>query len=70
MRRRRVLQVPAAPGEARRRGAATAGRGRIEAAAGIPALVVDDPLRCVVRGAAEILEHGDELADSRAAAES
>jgi rod shape-determining protein MreB len=28
---------------------------RIEAAAGIPALVVDDPLRCVVRGAAEIL---------------
>jgi rod shape-determining protein MreB len=30
---------------------------RIEAAAGIPALVVDDPLRCVVRGAAEILEH-------------
>jgi rod shape-determining protein MreB and related proteins len=29
---------------------------RIEAAAGIPALVVDDPLRCVVRGAAEILE--------------
>jgi len=31
---------------------------RIEAAAGIPALVVDDPLRCVVLGAAEILEHG------------
>jgi rod shape-determining protein MreB and related proteins len=30
--------------------------GRIETAAGIPALVVDDPLRCVVRGAAEILE--------------
>ncbi len=30
---------------------------RIEAAAGIPALVVDDPLRCVVRGAAEILSH-------------
>jgi rod shape-determining protein MreB and related proteins len=29
---------------------------RIEAAAGIPVLVVDDPLRCVVRGAAEILE--------------
>jgi rod shape-determining protein MreB len=29
---------------------------RIEVAAGIPALVVDDPLRCVVRGAAEILE--------------
>jgi rod shape-determining protein MreB len=31
---------------------------RIEAATGIPALVVDDPLRCVVRGAAEILAHG------------
>jgi rod shape-determining protein MreB and related proteins len=29
---------------------------RIEVAAGIPALVVDDPLRCVVRGAAEFLE--------------
>jgi rod shape-determining protein MreB and related proteins len=29
---------------------------RIEAAAGVPALVVDDPLRCVVRGAAEVLE--------------
>jgi rod shape-determining protein MreB and related proteins len=43
---------------------------RIEAAAGIPAVVVDDPLRCVVRGAAEILEHGDELADSPAAARS
>jgi rod shape-determining protein MreB len=28
---------------------------RMEAAAGIPALVVDDPLRCVVRGAAEML---------------
>jgi rod shape-determining protein MreB len=32
--------------------------GRIETAAGIPALVVDDPLRCVVRGASEILEAG------------
>jgi rod shape-determining protein MreB and related proteins len=31
---------------------------KIEAAAGIPALVVDDPLRCVVRGAAEILDNG------------
>ena len=31
---------------------------KIEATAGVPALVVDDPLRCVVRGAAEILEHG------------
>ena len=39
---------------------------RIEAAAGIPALVVEDPLRCVVRGAAEILEHGDVRAGSRA----
>ena len=29
---------------------------RIESAAGIPAFVVDDPLRCVIRGAAEILE--------------
>jgi len=32
---------------------------RIEAATGIPVVVVDDPLRCVARGAAEILEHGD-----------
>ncbi|HEY7488357.1 MAG TPA: rod shape-determining protein MreB [Streptosporangiaceae bacterium] len=31
---------------------------KIETSAGIPTLVVDDPLRCVVRGAAEILEHG------------
>jgi rod shape-determining protein MreB len=29
---------------------------RIEVAAGIPALVVDDPLRCMIRGAADILE--------------
>ena len=35
---------------------------RIEAAADIPAFVVDDPLRCVIRGAAEILEHGREVA--------
>jgi actin-like ATPase involved in cell morphogenesis len=35
-------------------------------ATGIPAVVVDDPLRCVVRGAAEILEHGDWLAAMRA----
>ena len=40
---------------------------RIEAATGIPALVVDDPLRCVVRGAAEILEHGHGLAGAGAA---
>jgi rod shape-determining protein MreB and related proteins len=39
---------------------------RIEVAAGIPALVVDDPLRCVVRGAAEILEHGDWVAGTQA----
>jgi rod shape-determining protein MreB len=32
---------------------------RIEAATGIPVSVVDDPLRCVARGAAEILEHGE-----------
>jgi len=32
--------------------------GRIETAARIPALVVDDPLRCVVRGAADILDNG------------
>jgi rod shape-determining protein MreB len=32
--------------------------GRVETIAGIPALVVDDPLRCVVRGAADILENG------------
>ncbi len=31
---------------------------RIEASAGVPTVLVDDPLRCVVRGAAEILEHG------------
>jgi rod shape-determining protein MreB and related proteins len=32
---------------------------RIEAATTIPVVVVDDPLRCVVRGAAEILEHSE-----------
>jgi rod shape-determining protein MreB and related proteins len=31
---------------------------RIEAAADIAAVVVDDPLRCVIRGAAQILERG------------
>ena len=31
---------------------------RVEAAADIPVVVVDDPLRCVIRGAAQILEHG------------
>jgi rod shape-determining protein MreB len=39
---------------------------RIEMATSIPAVVVDDPLRCVVRGAAEILEHGDWLAAMQA----
>ena len=39
---------------------------RIEATSGIPAVVVDDPLRCVVRGAAEILEHGDLLGQAAA----
>ncbi len=33
---------------------------RIEAATTIPVVVVNDPLRCVVRGAAEILEHSEE----------
>jgi rod shape-determining protein MreB and related proteins len=33
--------------------------GRIETAAGIGTVVVEDPLRCVVRGAAEILERRD-----------
>jgi rod shape-determining protein MreB len=32
---------------------------RIETVAGIGTLVADDPLRCVVRGAAEIMERGD-----------
>jgi rod shape-determining protein MreB len=37
---------------------------RIEATTGIPAVVVDDPLRCVVRGAAGVLEHGDGIVTS------
>jgi rod shape-determining protein MreB len=32
---------------------------RIETAAGIGTVVVEDPLRCVIRGAAEILERKD-----------
>jgi rod shape-determining protein MreB len=32
---------------------------RIETAAGIGAVLVDDPMRCVIRGAAEILERKD-----------
>ncbi len=39
---------------------------RVEAATGIAALIVDDPMRCVVRGAAEILEHGDGLGSTPA----
>ncbi len=35
---------------------------RIEAVARMPVVVVDDPLRCVIRGAARILEHDDLLA--------
>jgi rod shape-determining protein MreB len=35
---------------------------RIEVAAGVSALVVDDPLRCVVRGASEVLEGRSGLA--------
>jgi rod shape-determining protein MreB len=34
---------------------------RIESTADIGTVVVDDPLRCVIRGAAEILERGDGL---------
>jgi rod shape-determining protein MreB len=37
--------------------------GRIETAAGIGAVLVEDPLRCVVRGAAEILERRDQEKD-------
>ncbi len=37
--------------------------GRIETAAGIGAVLVEDPLRCVVRGAAEILERKDQEKD-------
>jgi rod shape-determining protein MreB and related proteins len=40
---------------------------RIEAIAGIPAVVVNEPLRCVVRGAAAILERGDPLTAALAA---
>ena len=38
--------------------------GRVETVAGIPALVVDDPLRCVVRGAADIVETGGGAANA------
>jgi rod shape-determining protein MreB len=40
---------------------------RIEATADIPVTVVEDPLRCVIRGAAHILEHGAALAGASAA---
>jgi rod shape-determining protein MreB len=40
---------------------------RIETTADIPAVVVDDPLRCVIRGAAQILEHGTGLPAQTAA---
>ncbi len=33
---------------------------RIEAAGGIGTVLVEDPLRCVIRGAAEILERKDQ----------
>ena len=39
--------------------------GRIELAAGIPAYVVDDPTRCVIRGATEILQYGHEASGPR-----
>jgi rod shape-determining protein MreB and related proteins len=39
---------------------------RIETAAGIGAVLVEDPLRCVVRGAAEILERKDQGQDRHA----
>jgi rod shape-determining protein MreB and related proteins len=35
---------------------------RIESSADIGTVVVDDPLRCVIRGAAEILERGEDFA--------
>jgi rod shape-determining protein MreB len=40
---------------------------RIETAADIAVVVVDDPLRCVIRGAAHILESGSRLAGALAA---
>lgn len=41
---------------------------RIGASTGIKTSVVDDPLRCVIRGAADILLHGDGLGAKRAKA--
>jgi rod shape-determining protein MreB and related proteins len=34
---------------------------RIESTTDIATVVADDPLRCVIRGAAELLERGEEL---------
>jgi rod shape-determining protein MreB len=34
---------------------------RIESTTDIATVVVDDPLRCVIRGAAELLERGEEF---------
>jgi rod shape-determining protein MreB len=34
---------------------------RIESTSDIATVVVDDPLRCVIRGAAELLERGEEF---------
>jgi rod shape-determining protein MreB len=36
---------------------------RIEASSGVPTVVVDDPLRCVIRGAADIMEHPAAIVD-------
>ena len=48
---------------ARGRGALLPGlASRIESSSDIAVVVVDDPLRCVIRGAAELLERGDEFA--------
>jgi rod shape-determining protein MreB len=41
---------------------------RIEAAAEIPAYVVEDPMRCVIRGATEILQRGYATTSRRPAA--
>ena len=40
---------------------------RIESATGIPVVVVDDPLRCVIRGAAAVIERGDGLVPTQVA---
>lgn len=40
---------------------------RVQSSTGIDSVVADDPLRCVIRGAAEILAHGEEMIGTRAA---